>query len=185
MNAARKWKGGESHGPGEESMNLSLTNRSSPLSFDFLNITALKEFFTMKKTFRILAVVLAATMLMCCCAMATYNSAKSTRSIYPSYRSFESGYGTAYASCSCSSSGGSASTSLDAVGVDRDVEVVFSYRYSGLYYATYDSMSNVTGDVYASCGLQSGHTSSGVASAIATGYHSAGNGSTITGDSYN
>jgi len=52
----------------------------SPANLGILTIQYEREFFPMKKTFRILAVVLAATMLMCCCAMATSKEIGETRS---------------------------------------------------------------------------------------------------------
>lgn len=67
-----RWKGDESHGPGKESMNL------SPANLGTLNKFTLKEILKMKKMFRILAVVLAATMLMCCCAFAMDSSKDTT-----------------------------------------------------------------------------------------------------------
>ena len=141
----------------------------------------------MKKAFRILAIVLAATMLMCCCAFATASHTTGTR--YLDHIQFASGYGTAYGSCSCSDSNGAGTTSLDVVGPNREVSITFGYWYydeDGYINggSDGDSMSNVSGDVYASAGIASGIAASSVTEAHTTAYHYAGNGSGITNRDY-
>ena len=122
----------------------------SPANLSTLAKSTLKEIIKMKKMFRILAVVLAATMLMCCCAFAINDEKRPlTRDSW---------------GCDC---GRSSFTGTITLGNGMEVgtgasDVMYNYDYSYCNDSSYTSYAYppAAGYIYASHAIENSHYNS-------------------------
>ena len=139
----------------------------SPANLGILTIQYERELFPMKKTFRILAVVLAATMLMCCCAFAINDEKRPlTRDSW----GCDCGRSNSYAYTSANDAVGSISCSFTGtitLGNGMEVgtgasDVMYNYDYSYCNDSSYTSYAYppAAGYIYASHAIENSHYNS-------------------------
>lgn len=138
----------------------------------------------MKKSFRILAVILAATMLLCCCSMAYDNDSRMPNINRANSVTWYIHGVMATGSVFCGSSSASGETTYEGLPTYMTLDVTFRYYVSGVsgLQSNSDSIQNTTNALHLDVYPKSEHTS-GITKVSASGDHYV-TGSTTTYHTY-